>query len=531
MIKNEKYFLLPQKEKQDFKELFRNLTSAGAGRPVDKHGFPQGPWTAELLAEAITRIDANGSGVDLRTVQLWFQDNEKGISPVNIRWLARIFGCNDPDATSDWQRELSAAQSRLTTKRRDRKKSASANLQDAERIGLPEAINDDALPIPQQFGLARRSEALFSRRSALDLPILVFACAVTLGFLTYLLGVHDVTYSPEVGLEKQVGFIWSPGWIFEGLVFLPLFLIVVTQLLKFWKFERDSALNAMDVRARVDKGWMQKTTSFSIAFWVIILACFFIICILQWTTAYLSPLMRGATENALVDWMLIATVRPEVISVPTALLLSMFAFLYSGMIYWFYLVGLLLLFMMASDFYDVFHGPKNRSFANFELRAVEVSAEMMRAIFRCTVLGILIATCIKLNTAYLLSDGTNIVSWLFNDALAIFGMSDIVAGWLDANALSYFTSLLLVLLTCFVFFASFAKFYWVLELTSESDVSSSSKDKHELESQIERSRRVWRRMVVVVTLLVISFLLIGQFLGFSILLCGSVLLATYSLFQ
>ena len=201
MIKNGKYFLLPQNDSCDFKELFKRLASAGAGRPVDKDGFSQGPWTADLLAEAITRINANGSGIDLRTVQLWFQANERGISPENIRWLARVFGCDDPEATSDWQRELSAAQSQLTAKRREKKK----------------------------------SEALFSRRSLLDLPILVFACIVTLGFLTYLLGVHDVTYSPEAGSEKQVGFLWSPGWTFEGLVLLPLYLITVTHLLKLWK--------------------------------------------------------------------------------------------------------------------------------------------------------------------------------------------------------------------------------------------------------------------------------------------------------
>ena len=84
LIKNGKYFLPPQKDNNNFKELFKFLTSAGAGRPVDENGFPQGPWTADLLAEAITQVDVNGSGVDLRTVQLWFQDNDKGISTDNI---------------------------------------------------------------------------------------------------------------------------------------------------------------------------------------------------------------------------------------------------------------------------------------------------------------------------------------------------------------------------------------------------------------------------------------------------------------
>ncbi|MDC1297686.1 hypothetical protein N8Z37_05325, partial [Octadecabacter sp.] len=80
MIKNGKYFVAPAKDGSDFKELFNRLAATGAGRRVDADGFSTGPWTPELLAEAISNIDANKAGLELRTVQLWFQDNEKGIS-------------------------------------------------------------------------------------------------------------------------------------------------------------------------------------------------------------------------------------------------------------------------------------------------------------------------------------------------------------------------------------------------------------------------------------------------------------------
>lgn len=118
MLNNEKFFLPPPNDGSDFKELFKRVAAAGAGRPLGSDGFPAGPWTPELLAEAISQIDSNKVGVDLRTVQLWFQENDKGISTANIRWLARICGCDDPKATSEWQMELSGAQSRLTAKKR-----------------------------------------------------------------------------------------------------------------------------------------------------------------------------------------------------------------------------------------------------------------------------------------------------------------------------------------------------------------------------------------------------------------------------
>lgn len=529
--KNGKYFLPPQKDGKDFKELFKRLTAAGAGRSIDKDGFSEGPWTPEVLAEAITQIDANGSGVDLRTVQLWFQDNDKGVSTENIRWLARVFGCDDPETTNEWQVVLSAAQSRLTAKRRERKKN--------ERKGKP-ATREEATELTastaakaakHQINLSKRSEALFGGRSPLDLPIVVFTGAVTLGFLAYILGVHHVTYSPMDGLNKQVGFFWAPSWTIEGLALLPLFLITVTRLLNFWKNAQVSLSNTSDIKALSNDGWLQKVESYSIAFWVIFLACLLIVCILQWTATYLSAFVQGAPESAMVDWILVAIVRPDVISIPEAFVLSILAFLYSGLIYWFYLVGLMLMFMMANDFYDTFYASKHLACEDHKLKALEIGADMMSAIYRCTVFGILIAMCIKLNTAYLLSDGANIVSWLINDALSAVGMLEVEAGWLDASALPYFTSLLLVMLTCFVFFASLTQIYWVLDLPATSNPSSHISESQNVECPVRLAKVLWTKMVGIVALLVVSFLLIGQFNGFSILLTGSVLIAIYSLFQ
>lgn len=142
MLNNGKFFLPPPKDGSDFKELFKRLAAAGAGRPLGSDGFPAGPWTPELLATAISEIDSNRIGVDLRTVQLWFQENDKGISTANIRWLARIFGCDDPAATSEWQMELSAAQARLTSKRREGKRDTASTPLEGRDLA-PAAIGID----------------------------------------------------------------------------------------------------------------------------------------------------------------------------------------------------------------------------------------------------------------------------------------------------------------------------------------------------------------------------------------------------
>jgi hypothetical protein len=173
LFRNGKLFLSPPRDGSDFKELFKRLVAAGAGRPLGKDGFPAGPWTPELLAEAISQIDSNRVGVDLRTVQLWFQENEKGISTANIRWLARIFGCDDPVATSEWQMELSAAQSRLSAKRREWKRAGSSVAQEITDTALTATFDDetdspaelkrdtDAKGPRRRFSLARKSEGVF----------------------------------------------------------------------------------------------------------------------------------------------------------------------------------------------------------------------------------------------------------------------------------------------------------------------------------------------------------------------------------
>ncbi|MEF3088078.1 hypothetical protein VLL29_20810, partial [Bacillus altitudinis] len=84
-------------------------------------------------------------------------------------WLARIFGCDDPEATSAWQAELSAAQARLTTRRRLKGKPEGSDGQTSDEDEGPPAAGG-ATPAPLQtpdgqeqvaaearLGLARRS--------------------------------------------------------------------------------------------------------------------------------------------------------------------------------------------------------------------------------------------------------------------------------------------------------------------------------------------------------------------------------------
>jgi len=228
---NNKYLLLPPKNQSDIKTLVRQMAVAGAGRELDG-GLPPGPWTPEQLADAISQIEGNSAGIDLRTVQLWFQENERGISAQNIRWLARIFGCGDPDAIREWQIELHAAQDRLNAKRRSRRKENLGDAKESRAITDIEPVASKE-PIGPRPNLAQVCIGLFTGKSPVNLVSSLVAGSVALGFLAYVLGVHDITYTPVPGVEKQVGYFWAPNWTLVNLVLLPAYLIFVTSAVHY----------------------------------------------------------------------------------------------------------------------------------------------------------------------------------------------------------------------------------------------------------------------------------------------------------
>ena len=521
MLKNGKFFLTPPKDGSDFKELFKRLAAAGAGRPLGSDGFSAGPWTPELLAEAISQIDSNRVGVDLRTVQLWFQENEKGISTANIRWLARIFGCDDPVATSEWQMELSEAQSRFAAKRREAKNARSSA---GVAPGVPEAqltaTVDDVTASPaelaretdfkrpdRRLGLALRSEAIFSRGSPLNLPASVFAGAAALGFLSYITGIHSATYVRADGVVKQVGFLWAPNWTFLFMVFLPLFFVIVIELLVFWKYEARIKLVAQGDRTENHDVWAQNVDASSYTYWAVFLICVLFAGLFQWIGVCLIPLMN-AGGNYAIDWGKLAIVRPEVISVPATVLFTAIAYLYMCLCFYLFFVGLILLYTVVHDLWRIGEATKNWPDVDHRHEINEVSLRVIRGIFRCTVLGVLIAICMKAQSSYLTSSGENIAAWLASDMFSAFYGHGNVSDEIGYRMPTHYSSLLIAISTCVVFLVASIRL-----------------------SIGRRYRMLLWKMSAVVGLLVTAYLLIGAFAGFSIPLSIGVLLGVYGLFD
>lgn len=508
------------------------MVRKGAGRPVDKEGVPEGPWTPELLTAAISEIHTNQSGVDLRSVQRWFQNNEHGIGSNNIRWLARIFGCNDPEASSQWQIALSTAQARLMAERRRRRKNEQSAGSKPENISEPSNIghNDPDRKRPFSLRLALKSEALFDSGSSMNLPAYVFAGSVVLGFIAFILGVHSVTYNPVAGLAKQVGFFWAPNWTILGMVLLPLYLFFVVELLAFWKSEARPGYIVDGEKMGGADDWESRIQMLSYLYLIVLFISVFIVFLLQWSGVHLRSLLQQDVGKFVVDWSLMAVVRPEVISIPAAILVTMLAFLYTASNTFLYLTGLILLYTIADDLYELSETERLNG-ANPKTVICEASSKIMAGVYRCIVLGLLMILTMKMQAMYLLSDAESILDWLGHDVLTVWGGHSVHSHQLDYEAMAQFTTLLLLFLTTAVFLLCSFRVYRVLDIASETHPKINSSEGNQKACTGLQYLVPWWKMMGVVGVLVMSYFLIGVVVGFSIFLGVGLLLAIYSLYD
>ena len=508
LIRNGRFFLSPRRNEEDFKALFARAAAAGVGRPVDKDGCPQGPWTADLLAEAISQIEANRAGIELRTVQLWFESNDKGISANNIRWLARVLGCNDPEGASAWQAELSAAQSRLMAKRRERRRGQGRGREESEeneqQIMASESLKVDEAP--SGFGLARATEALFAGGSLLNLPASVFAGAVALQFISYFLYIHDATYMRDDGVTKQVGFLWAPNWTLLFIVFLPLFLAIVADQVVAWKsVNRARLLAGMGEEVQL-AGWLTRVESSSYAYWAVLLICVGFAGVAQWVSVRLLPLLKGGGDYA-ADWGSLPFGGPDQIGVAQLVGFTGAAYLYMCLCFYLFIAGLILLWNLIDDFVAVQTVVAPRQGVG---RSQDVDASgsiIMRGVVRCTIAGLLVAICMKLQSLYIVNSAPNILNWLIMDARSVLTQSEATVAWDEAITPTNYTSLLVAFLVSTVYL------YGAVRI-GPNGLSGIS----------------LVRATAAVALLVVVYLSIGAIDGFSLALGIALLVAVYGLF-
>ena len=537
LIKNGKFFVAPQQNQGNFKQVFARLAASGAGRPVDPNGLPDGPWTAEKLADAITAIEENVKGVELRAVQTWFQDNDNGISNDNIRWLARIFGCNDPEETSKWQAELMASKDRLTSQRRERKRMDSCSeVSEAEslRIVMPQVSGSSNFVVstssatPTDDGnrcarsLPEKCEWMLSGSGSMNLLIAYWLAFCGLGLLNYVLNTLSVTFSPVDGLDKQVGFIWAPTLTVLPLVALPAFIFYVSDLNTYWKRVgrfKCTPDDVISVHSESNEAWYAKVNDFSFSFWAIASFCFLFVFGFQWAGIYMPAYLSGDTNGVQIDRYLVALVRPEVISVGEAMALSFIGYLYTASYIAIFMLGLLFLVIIVLDYHDLCTTTDLEGSTADTNQIRKEGQKIVWGGFRIAVLALWLASLVKLQITYLSSDSPDFVTWLKTDALSVFGATSNRNGWLENTSISHFTTFLMLVVTVTIFVVCALKIRTVFERLSVYDQ----------DYPFSRDQLAFVQMLAVIGLLSFNLVLVGRFTGFSFLVAASTLASLHVL--
>jgi hypothetical protein len=265
--------------------------------------------------------------------------------------------------------------------------------------------------------------------------------------------------------------------------------------------------------------WYAKVNDFSFSFWAIALFCFFFVCCFQWFGIYLPAFLSGDTNGVQIDRYLVTLVRPEVISIPEAMVLAAIGYLYTASYIAVFMFGLLFLVIVAFDFHDVCTTLHLEVGSVDRPQILREGQKIVWGSFRVAVLGLWLALLIKLQVTYLSSDAKDTVSWLVTDALSVFGKGETRNGWLDNTSITHFTTFLMVVVTVTIFIFTIMKVQSVFERLSI----------YGPEYTIVRDGREVVKMFLVIALLSMNLILVGRFDGFSLLLVVSTLASMHVL--
>ena len=338
--------------------------------------------------------------------------------------------------------------------------------------------------------------------SPLDLPTAVFAGAVALGLSSYILGIHNLTIANADGHLKQHGFMWAPNWTLLFMVLMPLYFVFVIDLVVFWKNEKRQKLLAGAGREESKNGWTHRVEGSRYTYWSVLIICVGFAGVFQWVGVRLVPLTGGGGDYA-TDWGTLALIRPDVISVQQAIAFTGLAYLYMSLCFYLFFAGLILLYTLVYDVWEI--GSQSDIASQIE---EEIKLKVLRGIFRCTLLGVLAAICMKLQSSYVSSSATSIVDFLVWDMTTAFKGGDGITDKTTFRSPTHYTSLVVALAACIPFL------YVTVRIGNNSSLHYR-----------------WQNMAMVVALLVLSYLLTGTSTGFSILLCLGLLTAIYGLFN
>jgi hypothetical protein len=409
-----------------FKELFDFAVREGVGLPANSDGQPIGEWTPKALIAALHALDKAEFLISERTVHNWFGENDKGISREGINYLAEVFGCSEEHEVRSWRLALQDA---MSFQKRQRK--------------LERAQSD--AECTQKRSLPYLSEKILTQGTTLNFGTGVFAVSMALCMISYFLGVNSIVVEVEEGIEKQIGYMWSPNWTILFLCLFPMFFFSTSNILIFWKEKENTGLvSYTSIAAEVGKTRLE---SWRFVYWMAAIINFGVVGLAQWIALRALPLTSSNSEFG-QDWGSIAITDPNVISVQNSLIFTGLCYAFMCICFFFFTVSVTSICSIIDDFFRKVKlaestGQKlDRHALDQDLRKIAAAA------LRCAFYGILIAICMKIQSYYLTSTSTNIISWFRDDFHSFLGTIDVKGAQIHGKRINEFTSLIVVAISC-----------------------------------------------------------------------------------
>lgn len=291
------------------------------------------------------------------------------------------------------------------------------------------------------------------------------------------------------------------------MVLLPLFFWFVTELLLLWKQDARFRLLAQTTSFEREASWTRNVQAYSYSYSAVFVICVIFAGVFQWIGVCLIPLLQGGGDYA-TSWGTVANVQPDLISVPVEIAFTALAYLYMCLCFYLFFAGLILLHSIIHDFWRIEEGSMAWRGREDRPGNCEIRIRVMRGIFRCTIVGVLIGICMKVQSSYLSSDGRDVVTWIVHDLFSVVYRDHHAANTFGYRMPTHYSSFLVAISTCVVFL------YGSIRLNVGA-----------------RFRAALWKMSTVVGLLFATYLSIDAFDGFSIILTAGVLVATYGLFD
>jgi hypothetical protein len=179
------------------------------------------------------------------------------------------------------------------------------------------------------------------------------------------------------------------------------------------------------------------------------------------------------------------------------------------MCFCFYLLiaGLILLWNLIDDFVAVQSVAAGTEGVGRSQDIDASGAMIIRGVVRCTMAGLLVAICMKLQSLYIVTSAPDILSWLIMDARSFLSQSDAMVAWDTAITPTNYTSLIVAFLVATVYL------YGAVRIGPNG-----------------LSGKSLVRTTAAVAFIVVVYLSIGAIEGFSLLLGIALLIAVYGLF-